>query len=58
MGAAPAESADVVHDDVESVIRDSASETGCSSLARFIPNPMDGLLVIVVCVSNYRCSSA
>jgi hypothetical protein len=48
MGAAQDESADVV-DDVESVVRDSANGTGCSSLARFIPNPMDGLLVLAIC---------
>jgi hypothetical protein len=48
MGVAPDESADVV-EDVESVVRDSANDTGCSSLARFIPNPMDGLLVLAIC---------
>jgi hypothetical protein len=43
MDAVLDESAEVV-EDVESVVRDSASDTGSSSLARFIPTPMDALL--------------
>jgi hypothetical protein len=48
MGAAPDESADVVEDVVESVVSDSASDTGISSLARFIPTPMDDDLLVLI----------
>jgi hypothetical protein len=51
---APAESADVVVDVVDSVLSDSASDTGSSSLACFIPAPMDDLLVLVVCLIERR----
>jgi hypothetical protein len=44
----PDESAEVV-EDVESVLSDSASDTGSSSLARFIPTPMDDSLVLDIC---------
>jgi hypothetical protein len=47
MGAAPDESADVV-EDVESVLSASASDTGISSLARFIPTPMDDDLLFLI----------
>jgi hypothetical protein len=46
---APAESADVVVDAVDPVLSDSASDTGSSSLARFIPTPMDDSLVLDIC---------
>jgi hypothetical protein len=46
--AAPDESADVVHDGADSVVSDSASDTGSSSLARFIPAPMDDLIVLII----------
>jgi hypothetical protein len=47
MGAAPDESADVV-EDAESVVRDSASDACSSSLARFIPAPMDDESLVLV----------
>jgi hypothetical protein len=47
MGAAADESADMV-EDVEFVLSASARDTGCSSLARFIPAPMDDESLVLV----------
>jgi hypothetical protein len=44
-----AESAEVVEDVFESVVSDRARDTGSSSRARFIPAPMDDLLVLIIC---------